>query len=72
MQKFLKSFLLAMCIFNGADCAEFTKLSPNTLIPRSVLFAAPDQYCPHLSPDGHFVSYIARAGNELELKVEKQ
>ena len=35
-----------------------------------MLFAAPVQYCPHLSPDGHFVSYIARAGNELELKVE--
>lgn len=71
MQKFLKSFLLTICIFNNADCAEFTKLSPNTLIPRSVLLAKADRFFVQLSPNGKYVSYFARSGNDVELRIDR-
>ena len=72
MRKIFKLSLGVVLIFLGvSSCSNIEeKFSPNTLIPRSELFAAPDRYCPHLSPDGHFISYIARSGNELELKIE--
>lgn len=72
MRKIFKLSLGVVLIFLGvSSCSNIKeKFSPNTLIPRSELFAAPDRYCPHLSPDGHFISYIAHSGNELELKIE--
>lgn len=63
------SLMLSSICSEGA-CAEIEKNSENSLIPRDVLLAKPDRFCVRLSPNGEYISYFARNGNEVELRVE--
>lgn len=70
LKRLLSSSLILACTCGGVGDSVATPPKNIPLIPRSVLMAKPDKFCVKISPDGRYISYFARSGNEIELRIE--
>ena len=72
LKHLLSSSLILACTYSDADTSggQVAPYNSSPLIPRSVLMAKPDKFCVKISPDGKYISYFARSGNEIELRTE--
>ncbi|GHT90688.1 peptidase S9 [Alphaproteobacteria bacterium] len=50
--------------------AKPAKNPANTLIPRKVLLAKPDRFCVSMNHAGDKIAYVARKGDQVEVRVE--
>lgn len=70
LKHLLSGSLILACTCGGVGDSAATPPENIPLIPRSVLMAKPDRFCVRISPDGKYISYFARSGNEVELRIE--
>jgi dipeptidyl aminopeptidase/acylaminoacyl peptidase len=67
----LKKIILSLCAaLFMTSCDKSVQDGETLLIPRSVLRARPDKFCVSMSYNGDKIAYLARKGNEIELRVE--